>query len=428
MTRLLLAVVLLLSGCSVPGTTRDTGCAPRDTKVMARYAITGYWITPDEDACRTRRSVEAAHRLGADTLITMGPRLEPRDVDAEGRLLRDGLPDPGYEGVRRGPEVVRVYSYEVREQVGPGLLQCPGRDRVQGNLHLLYVPTAGSSCAKGTYDLVVVRVADDGLGHLVREAAAYGMRVYAGLPAAPQDPAKPWIPDLAGPLNALTGQVLKDWRMRATGLAGVYQSFEMALKRRPANDPVLALYKAQHAVVAATAPGTTILVSPYLDARRGNGFPPGLVARGMAQLAAVGGGAPMIVAVQDGRGTGKAAVYTPEEADAPVDPGLVPVVGQVTNSQGYYAPTRDYFVAAARHVPPGVQLWMNLEVFEPSPEAGPCPRKDGPQRGRTTKARVDRQLAAAADQVVKVVSYAWDPYLTCGSDPLVAEITRNSRI
>lgn len=424
MIRVLAALLLLIAGCSVPMTERRSGCAPRDLTVAARYPITGYWISPDPDACETRHSVEAAHRLGADTLITMGPRLLPRAVDASGRLLRDGAPDPDYAGCCGpvGADVQRVYSYDVQEEVGPALLQCAGRDRAVGRFRLLHLPKQGGSCTAGPVDLVVVRVVDDGLGHLLREAAAYGMRVYAGLPTAPQDPAKPWTPDLTSPLDALTRQVMNDYRQRDVGLAGVYQSFEMALKRRPLRDPVLALYRAQHAAVAAAAPGTTILISPYLDARRGNGFPPSLVAEGLAQLAATRAGLPLAVAVQDGRGTGKAAVYGPHEADAPVGPHLEPAVGPLTHRQAYHAPTRDYFLAAARHLPKGLQLWMNLEVFEPSPQSGPCPRREQPQRGSATKDRLDRQLTAAAGQVAKVVAYAWNPYLTCGASPLGEQI------
>ncbi|MFD2355248.1 hypothetical protein ACFSTC_47335 [Nonomuraea ferruginea] len=126
----------------------------------------------------------------------------------------------------------------------------------------------------------------------------------------------------------------------------------------------------------------------------------------------------MVIAIQDGRGVGKVPVHGPDEADAPVDPRLEPVTGKVTNRQAYYGSARDYIEAAARRVTPGVRLWVNVEVFEPTQVAGECGRADPfPLRGRTTKARVDEQVAAAAAHGTKIIAYGWDPFLTCRDDP-----------
>ncbi|MBA2890946.1 DUF4434 domain-containing protein [Nonomuraea soli] len=383
-------------------------CAPRDTRVVAPYPISGYWVTPDPDACRTRRTVEAMHRLGADTVIVSGPRLVPG------------------AHAQAGPEVERVFTYDAQEEFGPALTSCPGRDRVEDGARLLFVPVEGT-CESGRYDLIVVRSLGDGVGHLAREAAAFGMKLYSGLPAAPQDTAKPWLPDLSAlrPLSVLTELILKDYQARYGTPPGLYQTFELALRERHDNDPIIDLYRAQHRVVAQTMPGATLLLSPYLDARRGRGYAPKLVAQGMRDLASTRSGLPMVIAAQDSRGTGKVGVFTPDEAAAALDPNLEPIVGPGTNEQAYHGSTRDYFLAASRTRLDGVELWMNLEVFEPSPQSGACTRPVQPQRGRTVKDRVDRQLSAAAGLVAKVVSYAWDPYLTCAEDsrqPLGEEI------
>lgn len=407
--RKLLAVitaVLVLAACEqpvVPPRAAEAECAPRDHRVVASYPITGYWVSPDPDACRTRRTVEAMHRLGADTIVVSGPRLVPADARQA--------------GVSVPPEVERVFTYDAQEALG-ALASCPGRDRVEGERRLLFVPRDGGTCGQGTFDLIVVRTMNDGVGHLVREAAAFGMKVYSGLPTAPQDPVKPWLPDLSAlpVLSVLTEQVLKDYKTRYGTPPGLYQTFELALRRRHEGDPIIELYRAQHQVVARTLPGATILVSPYLDARRDKGYPPELVAEGVAALAATRAGAPMIIAAQDSRGTGKVGVFTADETGAALDANLAPIVGTGTNEQAYYGSTRDYFVAATRERVEGVELWMNVEVFEPSPQSGTCARPVQPQRGRTDKERVDRQLSAAAGLVSKVISYAWDPYLSCAED------------
>ncbi|NUR84650.1 MAG: hypothetical protein HOY71_11250 [Nonomuraea sp.] len=176
------------------------------------------------------------------------------------------------------------------------------------------------------------------------------------------------------------------------------------------------------------------MISPYIDARRGRGFPPDQVGKGLAEVAATRAGLPMVVAVQDGRGTGKVGVYANPRAR--VDPRLAPVVGDVTNGQAYYGSTSDYYAAAATAVPAGVELWANVEAFEPTPVAGDCGRLDPlPLRGRATKARLDSQAAAAGPYVGKVISYGWDPFMTCQpaagrpsvADDIASTITSDSR-
>lgn len=387
-------------------------CAPRDARVVAPYAVTGYWVIPRADACVTRRMVEAIHAIGGDTLVTFGPRFSVGVGPEAAGCVVDGRPCADVPGVRN------VYTYVTSEEFGPGMLRCPGLDRrIESDGRIFYRLSLATSCADPVQDLVLVATDGDGLGNLMKEAAAYGMAVYPGLPAAPQRPGKPWEPDLAhtAALDAFTARVLADYRARfGASFAGVYQSFELAMRDRSDHDPVTELYAAQHAVVAATLPGKKILVSPYIDARRGRGFPPEQAEAGMADIAATRAGLPMAIAVQDGRGTGKVPVYAANERDTRVEARLVPVVGDVTYGQAYYGATRDYIAAAARRVPAGVELWVNVEGFEPTPVEGECGRVEPlPLRGRTTKSRLDRQVMATETHAAKIISYGWEPFFTC---------------
>ncbi|MFG1942241.1 DUF4434 domain-containing protein [Nonomuraea sp. NPDC048826] len=403
-------------------------CAPRDTRVLARYPITGYWMIPRSDPCVTRRMVEAIHGVGADTLITFGARLLPAAVGQDGRVggAFDDCVEDGkscYQAARdTGRHIRQVYTYTASEHFGAGVLRCPGLDRrVENGDRVYYRLMLGDSCEASSYDLLLIAADGDGVGHMMTEAAAQGMRVFPGLPVPPKDEVKPWLPGLAHlpALNAFTERVVTDYRQRYGGsaaLGGLYQSFELAMRDRADDDPIIALYAAQHEAVARAWPGVKIMVSPFWDARRGRGFPPEQVERGFDEIAATRAGAPMVIAIQDGRGVGKVPVYGADEVDAPVDPRLEPITGKVTNRQAYYGSTRDYIEAAARRVTPGVELWVNVEVFEPAQAAGECGRADPfPLRGRTTKARVDEQVAAAAPH--KIIAYGWDPFLTCRDDP-----------
>ncbi|NUW29871.1 hypothetical protein HTZ77_00265 [Nonomuraea sp. SMC257] len=482
----------LIWGLGAAPRTGAPGCPPRDTRVTAPYAISGYWMEPRADRCDTRRTLQAIHAAGGDTIITFGPRFAAARVDGAGRVLAaerggagrtpvadesgeadtgrgpgaresgeadtgrapaahesdegrapaGGGPgrrlDPVFAGcveqgrpcyvaardAARGQEIRRVFTYVTSESLGPGALRCPGLDRrIDSGGRVYYRLLLGPSCQAGPYDLVLVAADGDGVGNLLEEAAAYGMRVYPGLPAAPQDPAKPWQPDAAstGALNAFTERVLTGYRERfgaSPALAGVYQSFELAMRERGPRDPVLALYRAQHAVAAAVLPDRTIVVSPYWDARRSRGFPPGVVGEGFADIAATRAGLPMAIAIQDGRGVGKVPVYGAGQDGDPVDARLVPVTGAVPYREAYYGSTADYVAAAARRAGPGAELWVNVEVFEPTPVAGECGRTDPlPLRGRATKSRVDRQVMAVGRYATKIIAYGWDPFLTCRDRP-----------
>ncbi|WP_188190510.1 DUF4434 domain-containing protein [Nonomuraea sp. SYSU D8015] len=415
MHRILWVVVAIafVVGLIVPDDSQEQPeeCAPRDTRVMAPYAVTGYWVIPRADACVTRRMVEAVHAVGGDTLVTFGPRFS---VGQDPGCLMDGRPCAEVPG----KEIRHVYTYATSEEFGAGLLRCPGLDRrVESDGRIFYRVSLAASCDDRVHDLVIVSTDGDGLGHLMTEAAAYGMAVFPGLPAAPQLAGKPWEPDLAhtAALNAFTARVLADYRTRfGRSFAGVYQSFELAMRDRGDEDPIVELYTAQHAVVASALPGKKILVSPYIDARRGRGFPPSQAPEGLVDIAATRAGLPMAVAVQDGRGTGKVPVYGVDERDAKVEARLAPVVGDVTYGQAYYGSTRDYIEAAAGRVPSGVELWVNVEGFEPTPVPGECGRVEPlPLRGRTSKSRLDRQVMATGTHAAKIISYGWEPFFTC---------------
>ncbi|GGP05171.1 hypothetical protein LDL08_05730 [Nonomuraea glycinis] len=431
-------VLAVVPDTVVTAITRSLGaevtCPPRDTRVTTPYPITGYWVIPRPDRCVTQRLVEAVHGVGGDTIITFGARILPAEVDGDGRVTGDLAGDfagcvengkPCYRAALEaapGRTIGRVYTYLTTERFGDAVLRCPGLDRRIESGGRTYYRLMLGGCDAGRHDLLLIAADGDGVGNLLAEAAAYGMRVFPGLPVPPRDPGKPWLPDLAHlpALNELTARVLADYRQRyatSAALGGVYQSFELAMRDRADDDAIIALYAAQHEVVAAAMPGTKIMVSPFWDARRGRGFPVEQVGKGFADIAGTRAGAPMAIAIQDGRGVGKVPVYGADEVDASVGPRLAPMVGERTHRQAYHGSTRDYVAEAARHVEPGVELWVNVEVFEPTQAAGECGRANPfPLRGRATKSRVDEQVAAVGGNATKIIAYGWDPFLTCRSD------------
>lgn len=67
-----------------------------------------------------------------------------------------------------------------------------------------------------------------------------------------------------------------------------------------------------------------------------------------------------------------------------------------------------------------VELWANVEAFEPSADV-PCGNRGN--RGATDKARLDTAVTLTGRYVSKVISYMWSDFFTCGSPSLADQIT-----
>jgi hypothetical protein len=426
------------------------------------YAVTGYFVVPTSDHCTWRRQLESIHSVGGDTVIRIGTGLQPRRVDEDGRVLDKAgeAPDPRYEACveeeqtcvqaaeadlkAANPDnrITWTYAYRTDEAFGPGLFRCPGMEHTIRVGKVVYyrviAPDDGSDSASCDYakrgrgyHLILIQAAvTDSLTELLDLADQFGMRVFPALPLAPRDPVSPTKanPRHIGTLTTLTRRILQDYgdrfRDRAS-FGGVYQPFEVQLRgwSDPSKVPTLQVYAEQHLIVQQELPGKPILISPYIDARRKVAFgaTPSQVKRGFEALARTGVG---IIAPQDGRGTGKGALFWPNWKQRAVDERLRPEVGDTTYDKAYLGGTRDYYraMAAARDELKeeniNVELWANVEAFEPTGEVA-C---GGGSRGQTDKARLDSAVALAGPYVSKVISYMWSNFYTCGSPSLAEQL------
>ncbi|RBQ21385.1 DUF4434 domain-containing protein [Spongiactinospora rosea] len=439
-------------------------CGTFDTGTRTPYAVTGYWLVPTSNECTWRKQLEAIHKVGGDTVIRLGTGLQPRYVDEEGRIMtkdmevdsryapceEDGLTcvqaaERDLKKINRANRITWTYVYRTDERFGDGVFRCPEVERSitigKTVFHRLIAPQDGTDDAgcdftkPRNYHLIIVAAArEDSLTQLLDLADRFHMRVFPALPLAPRNPAQPTKADPRhiGTLTTLTRRILQDYGRRhrdRSSLGGVYQPFELQMRQMrfdggESDNDTLRVYAEQHNIVAQELPGKPILVSPYLDARRRVGFgaTPKEVAAGFEALARTG---VEIIAPQDSRGTGKVGLYWPDERDSPVDERLRPTVGETTYGTAYHGSTRDYYramaeardrVAAEGH---NVQLWANVEAFEPSGE-----QRCGAQgtRGATDKRRLDAAVTLTGRYVSKVISYMWSDFFTCGSPSLSQQI------
>ncbi|MFJ2028261.1 DUF4434 domain-containing protein [Streptosporangium sp. NPDC087985] len=453
-------------------------CGTFGTETPSPYAVTGYWLIPTVDHCTWRRQLAAIHKVGGDTVIRIGWGLQARRLDGEGRVLdnegkavdpryepcvEDGLPcmaaaERDLQAANPGNRVTWTFVYRTDEAFGPDLFHCPEFERkitIGKTVFYRLVTTDNGTddptCAnirnkgRGYHVMLIAAAEKDSLAELLDLGDRFGVRVFPALPLAPRDPGQKTRAAKQGTntLITITRRILQDYGARFQGrdsLGGFYQPFELQMREMrytgsidPAealkDHPTLRVYAAQHQIVEQEMPGKPILVSPYLDARKQ--WPisatPKQVAAGFEALAKTGVG---IIAPQDSRGTGKVGLFWPDERDDRVDERLRSVVGKTaTNGSAYHGSTRDYYreMAAARDrmVERGynVQLWANVEAFEPS-QGEFCQDRTG-SRGRTDKKRLDTAVTQVGRYVSKVVSYMWSDFFTCGSPSLAEEIARD---
>jgi hypothetical protein len=403
-----------------------------DRTVRAAYAVTGYFVLTDPDRCATRAKVQGAHAIGADTLVTFGAELTP----ATPADLRPGADDErfagftvdgadGYDGAvaRTGGGSVRhVYTYANKTAFSDAALFCPGRDgrtaTPRGTFTWWLLPVEGgySDCdsPSRTYDLVVAfhASAKDADTVLVADAELFGMSVYLGLPKPAPDPEVPYVADdsYTQTLGGFTSRVLADWEAkfgRSDAFAGAYQSLETAVFTDAGTwAPNLRVYELQHRIVGFRLPRDKqrVVVSPYADLRRGEA-PVSAVRPALQRIADTAGGVTLILAPQDGGGTGRVGVFGPAEGDRPVRADLRDVVGDPTGATTYaeaYAGSTATLYAEAARVR-GATVWANVEAFRPPGTVG--------HRAPGDLATLDRQVALARPHVAKVIAYRWDDYL-----------------
>ncbi|GII62954.1 hypothetical protein Skr01_30390 [Sphaerisporangium krabiense] len=441
-------------------------CGTFDTTSPTPYAVTGYWLVPTSDHCTWRSQLQAIHRVGGDTVVRLGYGLSPRPVDQDGRVMTsDGAaPDPRYtrcvengmtcaqaaesalKAANPGNRITWTYVYRTDEAYGPGLFRCPQMEHTipigDQVYYRVIAPDDGSddptcdftSRGRGYHLVLIEAAAQDSLTEILDLADRFAMKVFPALPVAPRDRLESTKADPRhiGTLTTLTRRILQDYgdrfRDRAS-LGGVYQPFELQLREwpDPAKVPTLQVYAQQHDIVQQELPGKPILVSPYLDARKGKAFTatPAQVKEGFKALARTGVG---IIAPQDSRGTGKVGLYWPNLKGQAVDDRLKPVVGDTSYGDAYHGSTRDYYrvmaeaLAELRTEGDEVQLWANVEAFEPEGD-GAC--EAGGKRGVTDKKRLDAAVAFAGPYVSKIISYKWSSFFTCGSPTLAEQVERD---
>lgn len=400
--------------------------------------ISGFFIYSDTNYTKNLEKLDAIKAAGGDTTITFGNRLRPAGQNGAGQITTDGAVNsaftdclisgvPCVTAMKRAYNVRSVFTYGDKSLWDGGSIKC-GNDRIVNNggdrktFTILVIPTQDNGCnsPNGQYDLVVINNSwskHDATAALVNGSAERGMKYVVGLPAPVIDPANPHLPNLSymATMEKFTDRFMLEYtsQFNNAGLAGFYHHFEQNLNS--AWYETLSLYRMQNRMIAKHF-GTSkfAMVSPYIDSRKiWTGATPAQAAQNAVAIADTAEGVPMVIAPQDGVGTGKGAAYYDTEAWAGVDPWSIPESGAGTNAGIHHASTKYYYNAIRDALAPrGVTVWSNLEGMSAS-HNGSNTCTNGTARGATVKERLDKQVQMAGSYTSKNVSFMWDHYYTC---------------
>lgn len=392
----------------------------------AAQGVSGFFAAAQSTDAANRDQLEQMQAAGADTVITFGYTLATIDAAAAktGRFADCTIDGKScYDAVRSGITVRKVLAYAGNTAFTSEQRLC-ARDVFTSAGSTTYavmgVPVNGSCTTATSFDIVMTAHSGvDKAASVTSQAGALGMKHYIGMPAPDMQADTAWLPDTSylATLKDFTGRFAMATGS-PSGLGGFYQHREMPLSDYPDWDGMYSLYSMQNAAIAAKSTTKVVMISPYIDARKASNQTVAKAKAAAAKLAGTRSGlSRLILAPQDGMGTGKGSAYGGDKWGWRVDPYQRTIVGDVTNAEAYFASSEAYFQAVKDGIggDANVALWGNLEGMAPiiasGSNANPCSTGHSDTRGFTLDSRMIEQLREVAGITAKNVSYHWDYYL-----------------
>lgn len=408
--------------------------------------IGGFFIYSSSSASVTNAMLDEIKATGADTVITFGSRLKPAglisgrpDAEGFGECIISGM--GCVDAALAGRAVRGVFTYVEQSSWHPAGLICP-LDKTFENAGkrytVLLLPSTGSGCDAPSFDVVVSLDAPDAskdrTALMLDAAAARGMGVFMGMPApVMQTSGSTWLPDssYSDVLTGFTDRFLRNTSgyTSNSALRGFYHHLEMPLSTSDSWSPVLDVYRMQNASVAANRPGLATLVSPYMDARKNSKSATKLDQVGTAaqKIAATSNGVHMIVAPQDGQGTGKVGAFSADMRGEQVDAPSAAVAGAGSYQERYYGSTGDYMREVSKALAGKAEVWINIEMMTASTTGAPSCDDASNGRGKASIERIQRQVGVGkAPGVSKAIGFMWTPYAICGGGDSLAAALKGS--
>lgn len=213
---------------------------------------------------------------------------------------------------------------------------------------------------------VAVKIGVANVDHLVKAGNTLKAGTWVGVPRPAKRTDVPWFPNVAYQSQLAGFTKIYTAHYKAMGAEGVYQGFEMPITDTAYWQPVRNLYSAQNTAINSAWPKAPVIISPYLESRKAKAyFTPTQAANGAKKIMATANGTRIILAPQDGYGTGTTCVKG------------------ASCSSKHYATAETYWTAMNKAVP---TLWNNAETMRPDP-------KDPTKRVKASASLISAQLA-----------------------------------
>lgn len=404
--------------------------------------ISGFFIAAENNDSSNEKILKDIKNHGGNTVVTFGYTLEKSaKKDTYSGLFANCKVGSVkcVDKVKSGLSVRNYLVYKGNTKFGSNDLKC-SREVIGKSGSRSYaffaIPTSGTCTSAKTFDIVATTASGTDKAKSVSKAASkLGMSHYVGMPAPSKDKKQAWLPDASylGTMNAFTQMFVK--ANSEKGVGGYYQHREMPMSTNSSWNGMVSLYKTQNSAVAKKAPSKlrNVIISPYLDTRKVMKQGPVQAGDAAKKLAGTKGKLnSLVIAPQDGMGTGKGSAYAGKQWAGRVDPFARTVVGDVKNPQAYYANTGTYYksMKAGIKSSKNVHLWSNIESMAPIIKSGAnknvCSTGHNASRGFSWKSRLIAQVTAAKPHVEKQISYHWD-YMNCSRNgsPAMKEELKN---
>lgn len=396
---------------------------PTIANASPAFKISGFFVSA-QDKKGNIDMLKDIKKHGGNTVISFGYTLNKTNIkNVKTGVYKDCKVNGKscVDSIREGKSVRNILSYTGNTEFSSKHKRC-GRDIILKSNSRSYaffaVPVNGTCKTATQFDIIATTFAGiDKAKSLSIEAANLGMKHYIGMPSPDKDAKQPWLPDTSylGTLKNFTKRFINANETR--GIGGYYQHREMPLSTHSSWNGMLRLYKTQNQAIAEASVIKRGMVSPYIDARKHMNQPPKVAEQAIKKIGNTKGNLnTLIIAPQDGVGTGKGTPYSTQEWLYKVDPFQRTVVGNKTNAQAYYGNSQAYFAHMKKGAKSmkGVQLWANIEGMAPVIKSGTnrnvCSTGHSDARGFTWQSRLKKQVNNVKPHVSKTISYHWNYY------------------
>lgn len=357
----LLIVTIVLQGQSADETpVSDAQPTPEEAICRVDGEFVAGFMSPQADDDQTAELLERMH---ADA-ITFGGRIVPADIEEYSAPVADAIGDR------------QAYEYTVE-------MNWDGIDLVDNDEVVEVDGTELGIIKAGDNSVVITESVDDGdpFHSLTRVTAQHDNQTFIGLPV-PQmrTSGETWLPDnsYAEVVDAFAEKFVAAYDQR--GADGFYLAMEMPLTDADHWNPVADYYDRQTQIINTISPGTTVVVSPYLEGRKDREtISPETAAAGYEKLLGLQNGTSLLVSPQDGLGVGTTALASDESAEHSVT-------------------VEDYF--AALHEVDAERLYVTVEAMRPGGGSADS-------REPTDRDRVEAQLEETEPYVQGAIGFQW---------------------